>query len=283
MVKFAADMILFPNAKINLGLDILRRRPDGYHDIETVMVPVAWRDVLEIVPSRTGETMLTVSGREVNCPPEKNLVMKAYRALESRVDGLPPVEIYLRKVIPDGAGLGGGSADASFMLTGLNDLFSLGLSDGELAAVAAGLGADCPLFVYNRPMLATGTGTRLEPIGVDLAGLTLVIVKPPVSVPTAAAYAAVTPSVPDVPLRERIKLPVDRWQDVVVNDFEASVFPAYPEVAAVKRALIKDMGAVYASMSGSGSAVFGLFGRDILADEVTRRFPECATFVMPLE
>ncbi len=272
-------MILFPNAKINLGLDILRRRPDGYHDIETVMMPVGWSDILEIVPSRTGETTLTVTGRGVDCPPERNLVMKAYRALSARVDGgLPPVEIFLRKVIPDGAGLGGGSADASFTLRGLNDLFGLGLSDEALADVAAGLGADCPLFVYNRPMLATGTGTDLSPIDVSLDGLTIVIVKPGVSVPTAAAYAAVSPRVPEIPLAERIKLPVEDWQSVVANDFEASVFPAYPEVADVKRRLM-EAGAVYASMSGSGSAVYGLFRDDILADEVTDLFPRCEVYV----
>ena len=139
-------MILFPNAKINLGLDILRRRPDGYHDIETVMIPVPWCDVLEIVPAKGSETTLTVSGRRVDCPPEKNLVMKAYRALAETVE-LPPVDIFLRKIIPDGAGLGGGSADAAFTLRGLNELFALGLSDSRLAEIAAGLGADCPFFI----------------------------------------------------------------------------------------------------------------------------------------
>lgn len=274
-------MILFPNAKINLGLDILRRRPDGYHDIETLMVPVAWKDVLEIVPSGTGETSLTVTGRPVCCPPEKNLVMKAYRALSAKVGGLPPVELYLRKIIPDGAGLGGGSADASFALCGLNELFSLGLADDELAGIAASLGADCPLFVYNRPMLATGTGTDLEPFDIVLSGYTLLIVKPQVSVPTAAAYASVTPRVPVVPLADRLRLPVEEWQGVVVNDFETSVFPAYPEVARVKERLL-GLGAVYASMSGSGSSVYGIFSRDILSDEVTREFPFCDSAVIPL-
>lgn len=277
--NFADIMILFPNAKINLGLDILRKRPDGYHDIETVMVPIGWRDVLEIVPSRDGETSLTVSGREVACPPEKNLVMKAFRALDKLV-GLPPVEIFLRKIIPDGAGLGGGSADASFTLVGLNRLFSLGLSDEDLAGVAATLGADCPFFIYNRPMLATGTGTELRPVDVNLAGLWLVVVKPPVGIPTATAYASVTPHIPQTSLAERISLGVGEWQGRVVNDFEDSVFPAYPAVADVKRRLM-EAGAVYTSMSGSGSAVFGLFGRDILADEVTSLFPECETAVMP--
>ena len=186
-------MITFPNAKINLGLDILRRREDGYHDIETVMVPVPWHDVLEIVPAKGEETTLTVTGRHVDCPPEKNLVMKAYRALEREVS-LPPVDIYLRKIIPDGAGLGGGSADASFTLRALNELFALGYNDEQLARVASTLGADCPFFIYNRPMLCTGTGTDMEPIDVDLQGLDILIAKPDVSVPTAAAYSHTTPA-----------------------------------------------------------------------------------------
>lgn len=277
--KFAVVMLQFPNAKINLGLDILRRRPDGYHDIETVMWPVGWCDVLEIVPSDSPSTTLTVTGRTVACPPEKNLVMKAYNALAERVGGLPPVDIYLRKIIPDGAGLGGGSSDASFTLKILNEMFSLGLTDEELAEVAAHLGADCPFFIYNRPMLATGTGTDLTPVDVDLEGLHTVIVKPPVSVPTAAAYSAVTPAVPEVPLIERLSLPVEEWQGKVVNDFEPSVFPAYPAVAEVKRRLM-DAGAVYVSMSGSGSAVYALFRDDKLAEEVSRLFPDCAVAVV---
>lgn len=267
-------MLQFPNAKINLGLDILRRRPDGYHDIETVMWPIGWCDVLEIVPSKSMNTTLTVTGRPVACPPEKNLVMKAYHALADRVGGLPPVDIYLRKIIPDGAGLGGGSSDASFTLRMLNEIFSLGLEDEELATVAATLGADCPFFIYNRPMLATGTGTDLSPVDVDLGGLRTVIVKPPVSVPTAAAYSAVTPAVPSRPLIERLASPVAEWQGSVVNDFEPSVFPAYPAVADVKRKLM-EAGAVYVSMSGSGSAVYALFGDDKLAEGVTRLFPGC--------
>lgn len=273
-------MILFPNAKINLGLDIVRKREDGYHDIKTVMIPTGWTDVLEIVPARGCETTLTVSGRCVDCPPEKNLVMKAYRALAETVE-LPPVDIYLRKIIPDGAGLGGGSADASFTLRGLNELFALGLSDEALAGIAAGLGADCPFFIYNRPMLCTGTGTDMAPVDVNLSGLTLVIVKPQVSVPTAEAYRRTTPRRPDTPLGEIISLPAAEWSGLMKNDFEASVFPAYPEIASVKEHLISE-GAVYASMSGSGSAVYGLFGRDILAGDMTAAFPGCPVFVSKL-
>lgn len=273
-------MLLFPNAKINLGLDIVSRRPDGYHDIVTVMVPVPWRDILEIVPAKGDVTTLTVTGRKVDCPPEKNLVMKAYRLMADTYQ-LPPVDIYLRKVIPDGAGLGGGSADAAFTLRALNDMFAPGATDGDLAAMAASLGADCPLFVYNRPMLATGTGTELSPIDIDLTGLTLVIVKPPVSVPTAQAYSRVTPAVPVEPIPEILQSPLTEWQGRLKNDFEPSVFPLHPMIAEIKARLLA-MGASYASMSGSGSSVFGLFASDILADTVADTFKGCQTFTATL-
>ncbi|MCM1522226.1 MAG: 4-(cytidine 5'-diphospho)-2-C-methyl-D-erythritol kinase [Muribaculaceae bacterium] len=273
-------MLVFPNAKINLGLDILSRRPDGYHDISTVMVPVPWRDVLEIVPARGEVSTLTVTGRRVDCPPEKNLVMRAYRLMEERF-GLPPVDIYLRKVIPDGAGLGGGSADASFTLRVLDEHFALGLDDETLASMAAHLGADCPLFIFNRPMLATGTGTDLSPIDVDLSGMTIVIVKPPVSVPTAQAYSRVTPAVPPEPIPEILQSPVSEWQGRLKNDFETSVFPLHPMLPEIKDKLL-DIGAVYASMSGSGSSLFGLFTSDILAERVADTFRGCQTFTANL-
>lgn len=279
-------MILFPNAKINLGLDILRRRPDGYHDISTVMIPVPWCDVLEIVPSTSGNTTLTTSGRTVDCPPEKNLVMKAYRALAEEVGGLPAVDIYLRKIIPDGAGLGGGSADASFTLRGLNEMFETGLDDEALAAIASRIGADCPFFIYNRPMLCTGTGTTMRPIDIpSLKGFLLALVKPDASVPTAKAYAGVTPAMPEVELENLI----ERFphEPRIKNDFEASIFPSYPVIADVKARLEKDFGAVYASMSGSGSSVYAIIpaensDADILADRLRREFPGCDTFASAL-
>lgn len=274
-------MILFPNAKINLGLDILFKREDGYHEVVTAMTPVGWHDILEIVPARGTETTLTTSGRPVNCPDEKNLVMKAYRAMAEAVS-LPPVDIYLRKIIPDGAGLGGGSADAAFMLRGLNELFALGFSDDRLAQIASSIGADCPFFIYNRPMLATGTGTTLSPIDINLDGLTAVIVKPAEGVTTATAYSRVTPSIPDKALPETVCLPVAKWRGRLKNDFEPSVFPLLPQVAAIKNHL-DEMGAVYSSMSGSGSAVYGLFKCDILAETVKAAFPECDTWTGPLQ
>lgn len=277
-------MILFPNAKINIGLHILRKRPDGYHDIETVMYPVPWTDILEIVPARGEETTLTVTGRGVACPPEKNLVMKAYRALDA-VTPLPPADIFLHKIIPDGAGLGGGSADAAFTLTGLNSLFALGLSDGELAEIAGTIGADCPFFIGNRPMLCTDTGTTLTPFGLSLAGMTVAIVKSAVSVPTAAAYAGVTPKIASPSLPELLSaLSPGEWSGKIVNDFEASVFAAYPVVGEIKRALA-ERGAVYVAMSGSGSAVYALFDDtyinkgDKLAESLKREFEGCDVFV----
>lgn len=251
-------MIVFPNAKINIGLDIVRRRNDGYHDLETVMMPVPWCDILEIVPAHGDTDTLTVTGRGVDCPPEKNLVMKAVRALRETVD-FPPVDIYLEKIIPDGAGLGGGSADAAFTLTCIDSLFGLGLPRRLLAETAARIGADCPFFIYNNVSFCTGTGTDIKAFPLHLPSpLWIAIVKPDESVSTREAYAGVTPSVPATALTELLTLPVTRWQGAVKNDFEASIFPAHPAIAAVKQALL-DMGAVYTSMSGSGSAVYALF------------------------
>lgn len=252
-------MILFPHAKINLGLDIIRKRPDGYHDIATVMIPTGWEDVLELTPSAGPDSELIVTGRAVDCPTEKNLVMKALRAMEAATGGLPPTTLRLHKIIPDGAGLGGGSADAAFTLRGLNDLYNIGMPEADLRALAATIGADCPFFIADRPMLCTGTGTDMTPVELpQLRGLTLAIVKPDVSVGTAEAYSRVTPATPSIPLSERIAAPVSQWLSTVANDFERSVFPSHPSIAAVKADMLA-RGAVYSAMSGSGSAVFGLF------------------------
>lgn len=267
-------MITFPNAKINIGLYITGRRPDGYHDIVTAMVPAEWRDILEIVPAKGTGTTLTVTGRAVDCPVEKNLVMKAFRTMESRYR-IPAVDIYLQKIIPDGAGLGGGSADAAFTITALNTMFGLGLDDSTMAAIAATIGSDCPFFIYNRPMLATGTGTTLSPAYIDLRGHTLVIVKPHVHVSTAEAYGGCKPHPLSIDLPEVLSLySPSEWKETgVVNDFEATVFPRHPLIAQVKSTLY-NIGADYAAMSGSGASVFGIFKRDILAEEVKAVFPE---------
>ena len=272
-------MITFPNAKINLGLNIVERRPDGYHNIETVFYPIPLTDVLEIVPA-DGETSLTCYGNSVDCPLDKNLVMKAYRMLEERYD-LPSVAMHLYKHIPDGAGLGGGSSDAAHTLVMLNKMFGLGLSDSELARLAVTLGADCAFFIYNRPMLATGIGHVLNPVEVDLKGKTLLLVKPPVGVDTRTAYSRVSPQVPDISLADVISRPVTLWDGLLANDFEPSVFAAIPQLWLIKARLL-DAGAQYAAMSGSGSTVFGIFDDDILAEQAADTFADCATFVLQL-
>ena len=274
-------MITFPNAKINLGLNIVARRPDGYHDIETVFYPVPLTDVLEIVPANQGEeTTLTCYGNRVDCPPEKNLVMKAYRLLQEQYD-LPALAMHLYKHIPDGAGLGGGSSDAAHALVMLNKMFSLGLSDQELAAHAVKLGADCAFFIYNRPMLATGIGDVLSPINVNLKGLTLLLVKPAMGVDTRTAYSRVKPQAPAMPLTEILSRPINSWDGMLVNDFEPSVFAVLPQLWLIKARLL-DAGAQYAAMSGSGSTIFGIFDSDKLAVEAADTFADCATFVLQL-
>lgn len=277
-------MILFPNAKINLGLNILRRRPDNYHELSMVMVPIPWTDILEVVPSEDsfGKDTLTVTGRPVNCEPEKNLVMKATRLLRER-RYFPAVDIFLHKVIPDGAGLGGGSADASFTLIGLNRMFALGFTDEELAEVASQIGADCPFFIYNTPMLCTGTGTTLSPIPCRFPeGLWIAVVKPEVSVPTADAYRHVKPDASSPSPEEIvINLPIDQWHSSLKNDFEASVFPAYPRVRQVKETLAA-LNPLYVSMSGSGSAVYAIFDNDKFSGSLAKLFPGCDIFVSPL-
>ena len=267
------DMVLFPNAKINIGLNVTGVLSNGYHELETVMVPVGWSDVLEIVPAKGGdETRLHCYGRKVACEPEKNLVMKAYRRLSEEVGGLPPVDIYVEKIIPDGAGLGGGSSDAAFTLMGLNRLFSLGLDDGQLAEIASKIGADCPFFIYNRPMLATGTGTDLSPITLPEFAGSIVIVKPEGSVSTAEAYRHVKVGQPEIALREALA-GCNRVSDFsangIINAFEESVAPVIGAVDEIKRVLT-EAGADYVSMSGSGSAVYGLFENDNLAEACLR-------------
>lgn len=268
-------MVTFSDCKINLGLYITGVRPDGYHDIETVMLHVPWHDIIEVVPAPAGcDTSLTVIGRHVDCPPERNLVMKAYRALVAHVGHpLPPVQIILKKIIPDGAGLGGGSANATYTLRLLNQYYSLGLDSAHIAAIAAHIGADCAFFAYDRPMLARGIGDILEPVDVDLSGLTLLVAKPSgVSISTAEAYAGITTATPSMPLSQAILRPVDEWQGIISNGFEASVFAKAPVVKRYKDLMI-DNGAIYSAMSGSGAAVFGLFPSAKAATEVKTLLP----------
>ncbi|MDR1781316.1 MAG: 4-(cytidine 5'-diphospho)-2-C-methyl-D-erythritol kinase [Tannerella sp.] len=248
-------MICFPNAKINLGLHVTARRQDGYHDIETVFYPIPLCDALEITPA--DKWSFEQTGIALDAPSDDNLVMKALRCMQQRHQ-IPASSVFLHKAVPVGAGLGGGSSDASFMLKLLNDYAELNIPDNELETMAASLGADCPFFVRNTPVVATGTGNVFCPVDVSLKDYTICIVKPDIAVSTREAYSLVKPAMPPRPLSEVVSLPVEQWREVLVNDFEPSIFRLYPQIEKIKNELY-ERGAVYAAMSGSGSAVFGLF------------------------
>ena len=254
-------MILYPNCKINLGLRVVSKRPDGYHDIETVFVPVyGLHDELEVEPNplKGTETVSFVQeGIAVDCKEEDNLIIRCYRAMAAKYPQIGPVSIRFRKNIPFGAGLGGGSSDAAHMAIALNELFRLGLSKEQLAAEVLPLGADCPFFIYNIPCYAEGIGDMLTPVELDLTGTRIVLIKPEESVSTREAYAGIQPA-PCPSLKGRFD---DITCGLYVNDFEATVFPKHPVIADIKKRLL-DAGAFYASMSGSGSTVFGLFKHD---------------------
>lgn len=250
-------MILKANCKINLGLDVLRRRADGYHDLETVMLPVVGLyDILNVERIDEG-VEFRGEGIVVDCPADKNLCVRAARLMQERY-GVGGVAITLDKRVPFGAGLGGGSSDATAVIMAINDLYDLNLDKPTLATLAAELGSDTPFFVYNRAMLCEGRGEIMSPVDVDLRGLWLVVMKPEGGVSTAEAYRGVQPRIPDVRLTELLKRPIDEWQGSVKNDFEPHILAAHLEIAALKTYLL-NQGAVYTLMSGSGSAVFGLF------------------------
>ncbi|MDR1562457.1 MAG: 4-(cytidine 5'-diphospho)-2-C-methyl-D-erythritol kinase [Dysgonamonadaceae bacterium] len=267
-------MICFPNAKINLGLNVVERRTDGYHNIETVFMPIPLCDVLEVVPSENGKTTLIQTGINIDGKNSDNLVMKAYNLLKKDFH-LPSISIFLRKEIPSGAGLGGGSSDAAFMIKLLNDFANLGLSNETMEDYASQLGADCPFFIRNKPLFAEGIGNIFTPINISLAGYELVIVKPDVHVSTREAYAMIKPHTPEFPLKEVIRSRVEEWKYRLVNDFEGTVFSIAPEIGHAKQEMY-DAGAVYAAMSGSGSAVFGIFEKNhflpVLKSTITGRW-----------
>ncbi|MBU3676791.1 MAG: 4-(cytidine 5'-diphospho)-2-C-methyl-D-erythritol kinase [Chitinophagaceae bacterium] len=249
-------MLLFPNAKINLGLSIVRKRSDGYHDLETVFAPVAWCDALEFVASET--TSLHVEGISVTQEPESNIVWKAYQLMLARFPFLPPLELHLLKNIPHGAGLGGGSSDAAFLLKGLKQYFNLDISEGDLMHMALQLGSDCPFFIYNRTCYAEGRGEIMSPITLKLSEWQIVLIKPPFPIPTAKAFQGITPKAAEFKVYEVVQDPVETWRGRLVNDFEAPLIPAFPQIQWLRDALYA-AGCTYASLSGSGSTVFGLF------------------------
>jgi len=249
-------MILYPNAKINIGLNIIRRRVDGFHELETLFVPYkGLTDVLEIVPAE--QFSINLYGISLDGNPEDNLCCRAYRLLKEAYD-IPPVGIYLYKNIPAGAGLGGGSSDCASTLVALNELFRLGIDQDKLALYASQLGSDVPFFIFNRPMMAFGRGEILEPYTLNLEDYELKLVTPDVFVSTREAYAGCRPHIPEDKLENLLNLPVGQWKGRVVNDFEETVFSLHPSLSDVK-AQLYEQGAVYASMSGSGSAMFGIF------------------------
>ena len=273
-------MITFPVAKINLGLNVVEKRADGYHNLQTVFYPVPIMDALEIVPMSDGfpsdvdcdlkVTNITIEGDE-----QRNLVVRAYQLLKADYPELPRVHAHLWKGIPTQAGMGGGSSDCGYMIRLLNETFDMGLSSEQMQQYAARLGADCAFFIESRACYAEGIGERLQPIDLDLSGWHIGVVRPDIPVPTKEAFSRIHPHYPALNCRDVVKQPVETWRDRLTNDFEESVFALHPEIGAVKEQLYK-MGATYAAMSGSGSALFGLFKDE--PDALRQTFPDMFTF-----
>ena len=276
-------MITFPIAKINLGLNVVKRRPDGYHDLQTVFYPVGIKDALEVFPMSdsfpsTLDCDIKVTNIDIEGDEQHNLVVRAYQILKQDFPDLPRIHAHLYKGIPTQAGMGGGSSDASAMLLLLNERFQLGLSQEQLIQYATRLGADCAFFILNHPAYAEGIGEKLYPIDLHLSGWYLGVVRPDIPVPTKEAFAHITPHMPMKCCREIVMQPVERWKENLVNDFEESVFTLHPELAFIKEQLYK-LGAVYAAMSGSGSALFGLFRQSV---DLSTRFNGMFTTILKL-
>mgnify|MGYP002623073990 CR=1 FL=1 len=266
-------MITFPIAKINLGLNVVEKRPNGYHNLETVFYPVNIQDALEIFEMDEAfpslfDCDLKVTNIHIEGDEQRNLVVRAYQTLKHDFPSLPRVHAHLYKGIPTQAGMGGGSSDCGFMITLLNETFRLGLTEQQMIDYAVRLGADCPFFISSRPAYAEGIGERLQPIALDLSGWHIAIVRPAIPVPTREAFSLITPHHPARNCRDIVMQPVETWREALVNDFERSVFALHPEIGAVKDRLY-EMGAVYAAMSGSGSSVFGLFRQPVSLESFT--------------
>ena len=270
-------MLLNPPAKINLGLFITEKRPDGYHNLETVFYPIPVTDTLEVkkLEFETLPYRFQQAGRKIDGNQEDNLVVKTYMMLKEEFN-LPPVDIYLDKRIPMGAGLGGGSSDAAYMMRAINEMFELGLSDAEMKSRISRIGADCAFFITDSPAYATGIGDILQPINLSLKGYYLVLVKPDLHISTREAYSGVKPHQSETDLRKMTEVPVKEWKTFVSNDFETSLFPRYPQLSAIKETLY-EMGAVYAAMSGSGSCMYGLFKRPAVG-RVKEIFSDCYVY-----
>jgi len=255
-------LVTFPNCKINLGLNIIGKRDDGYHNLETAFYPLPFYDVLEIITSDKTGNEFFLSGINIEDDTKNNLCLKAYDILKKDFPQLPSVKIYLQKNIPVGAGLGGGSADGAFMLTLLNEKFNLNISEEKLLQYALQLGSDCPFFIKNKPCFAQSRGEILEEIALNLSGYKLILVNPHIHINTAWAFSQIQPSVSEISIKEIIQQPVLQWKESLKNDFEEAVFTAHPSLQKIKQQLYH-AGAVYAAMSGSGSTIFGIFESNV--------------------
>jgi 4-diphosphocytidyl-2-C-methyl-D-erythritol kinase len=256
-------MIAFPHSKLNLGLSIVSKRTDGFHNLETIFYPLPLRDVLEIVPSEGLEFIQT--GLEIPGKAKDNLALRAYRSLKAKYPQMEPVKIYLHKTIPVGSGLGGGSADASELILLINDLFKVKMSLADLYAFALELGSDCPFFLQSSPCYASGRGEILEPLSLDLSAYSFLLVHPQICVDTKWAFSKIKPLASKYDLKESIRQPVQKWAQYLFNDFEAPVFAAYPFLKKIKDQLY-GAGALFASMTGSGSTIYGIFDKSFLPE-----------------
>jgi len=272
-------MIVFPIAKINLGLNVVERRSDGYHNLETVFYPVHIKDALELTtmderfPSEV-DCDIKVTNLSVEGDEQRNLVVRAYKMLKQDFPTLPRIHTHLYKGIPTQAGMGGGSSDCAYTIIALNAMFALGLSEQQMIDYAARLGADCAFFILSHPAYAEGIGEQLQPISLDLSSYFIAVVRPDIPVSTREAFSLIKPAMPQKNCRDVVMQPIETWREDLRNDFEQSVFTLYPEIGAIKKRLY-DLGAVYAAMSGSGSSVFGLFRKEI---KIGEHFPDVFTY-----
>jgi len=274
-------MITFPNCKINLGLNVVNKRPDGYHNLETVFYPIPINDALEVFemdskfPSNVN-CDLKVTNINIDGEEQKNLIVRAYNILKEDFPKLPRLHAHLYKGIPTQAGMGGGSSDCGFMITLLNRQFALGLTEQKMIDYAARLGADCPFFIINQPVYAEGIGEKMRKIKLDLSGWYIAIVRPAIPVPTREAFSLISPQHPSKNCSEIVMQPIETWREELKNDFEKSVFTLHPEIGFIKEQLY-EMGAIYAAMSGSGSSVYGLFNQqvDLSSFDTDNTFKTC--------
>ncbi|MCC5922372.1 MAG: 4-(cytidine 5'-diphospho)-2-C-methyl-D-erythritol kinase [Crocinitomicaceae bacterium] len=257
-------MVVFPNCKINLGLQVIAKRSDGYHEVASVMYPVPINDILEIVPGKQANDEISFSGTKIPGKWEDNLIFKAIALLRQNFD-IPPLKIHVHKAIPMGGGLGGGSSNGTYTLILLNDLFDLNLSENQLRDYASKLGSDCPFFVSNTAQLATGRGEILLPMSLDLGGKFLMLVNDGTHISTQMAYGSIQPKLPEQQLLQIIECPLEDWQNVLVNDFEAPIMQQFPKLKTLKEKLMNN-GAIYAAMTGSGSTMFGIFEKNPAID-----------------